>query len=122
MDRILMKNMKFFGYHGVLPEEREKGQNFIIDIEMIVDLEGASNTDELDDSVDYSKVYGIVKNITENNKFRLIEKLAGSITREIMSKFPKVQEITVLVKKPEAPVDGDFDWMGVELKRKRYEK
>mgnify|MGYP000897816798 CR=1 FL=1 len=122
MDRIIMRNMSFFGYHGVLPEEREKGQNFIIDIEMLTDLEEASKSDELSDSVDYSKAYGIVKNIVENNKFRLIEKLAGSISREMLSKFPAIQEITVLVKKPEAPIDGEFDWMGVELKRGRYEK
>lgn len=122
MDRIIMRNMKFFGYHGVLPEEREKGQNFIIDIEMLVELKNASNSDELDDSVDYSRAYEIVRGITENNKFRLIEKLAGSISREMLSKFPKIKEITVLVKKPEAPIKGQFDWMGVELKRSRYEE
>lgn len=122
MDKIIMRNMKFFGYHGVLPEEREKGQNFIIDIEMTADLENASKSDELDDSVDYSKAYEIVRNIVENNKFRLIEKLAASISREMLSKFPKIQEITVVVKKPEAPIDGEFDWMGVELTRRRNEE
>ncbi|HHV99716.1 MAG TPA: dihydroneopterin aldolase [Clostridiaceae bacterium] len=117
-----MRNMKFFGYHGVLPEEKEKGQNFIIDIEILADLENASESDELCDSVDYSKAYDLIKNIVEKNKFRLIEKLAGSISREMLSKFPKIQEITVVVKKPEAPIDGEFDWMGVELKRGRNEK
>lgn len=122
MDKIIMRNMKFFGYHGVLPEEKEKGQNFIIDIEILADLENASESDELCDSVDYSKAYDLIKNIVEKNKFRLIEKLAGSISREMLSKFPKIQEITVVVKKPEAPIDGEFDWMGVELKRGRNEK
>jgi len=117
-----MRNMKFYGYHGVLPEERERGQNFVIDIEMLADLESASESDELGDSVDYSRAYDVVKNIVENNKFRLIEKLAGNISREMLSKFPKIQEITVIVKKPEAPIDGEFDWMGVELKRGRHEK
>lgn len=122
MDKIIMRNMKFYGYHGVLPEERERGQNFVIDIEMLADLESASESDELGDSVDYSRAYDVVKNIVENNKFRLIEKLAGNISREMLSKFPKIQEITVIVKKPEAPIDGEFDWMGVELKRGRHEK
>jgi 7,8-dihydroneopterin aldolase/epimerase/oxygenase len=121
MDKIILKSMRFYAYHGVLQEEREKGQNFCIDIEMSVDLRKAGMNDELFDTLDYSKVFYDVKEITENNKFRLIEKLADSISREMLSRYERIQEILVRVRKPEAPIEGEFDWVGVEIKRSRDE-
>ncbi|MCX7920784.1 MAG: dihydroneopterin aldolase [Clostridia bacterium] len=117
MDKITLKNLRFYAYHGVLPEEQAKGQNFYIDVEMYVDLASAGATDNLDETVDYSAVYEVVKDITEKNKFRLIEKLAGEISREILSRYRKINEIIVRVRKPEAPINGEFDWAEVEIKR-----
>ncbi len=122
MDKIIMKNMKFFGHHGVTEEERLKGQLFCIDVYMHLDLAKAGNTDNLQYTVDYSEVYDIIKYITENNRFQLIEKLAESISDGILSGYKDIGGITVCVKKPEAPVDGQFDWMGVEITRSRYGK
>lgn len=119
MDRIIMKNLRFFGYHGVLEKEREEGQYFHIDVEMYLSLEKAGNTDKLKYTVDYSAVYDIIKYINENNKFRLIERLAENISGEIMSRYPEIDKIMVRVKKPGAPVDGEFDWLGVEITRTR---
>lgn len=121
MDKIIMKNLRFYGYHGVLPEEQEDGQNFIIDLEMHLGLHKAGSSDDIKDTVDYSRVYGIIKEITESNKFRLIEKLAESISGEIMSIYKEIEKISVTVKKPEAPIDGDFDWVGVQILRSRNE-
>ena len=124
MDKITMKNMKFYGYHGVMPEEQVNGQDFLIDVDMYLDLKKAGLSDNLADSVDYSEVYGIIKNITKSNIFRLLEKLADSIAREILSRYEKIEEIVVHVKKPDAaltdaPLTGAVDWVGVEIKRSR---
>lgn len=121
MDKIIMKNMKFYAYHGVLPEEQENGQDFFIDVELALDLKEAGDSDEIDHTVDYAEVYNIIKNVTKNNKFRLIEKLADTISREILSKYKKIEQIIVCVKKPDAPMTGEFEWVGVELKRSRHE-
>lgn len=124
MDCIKMMNMRFYGHHGVLPEEQQNGQDFLIDVEISADLRKAAQTDDLADSVDYSQVYGIIKNITKNNVFRLIERLADNIAREILTGFDNVREVAVRVKKPEAPLtgappNGGFDWVGVEVRRTR---
>jgi len=121
MDKITLKNMKFYAYHGVLPEEQIEGQNFFIDVELYADLKQAGETDDLEYTVDYSVVYGIIKYIVENNKFRLIEKLADTISREIMSRYKVLYEIVVRIRKPEAPIDGELDWAEVELKRLKDE-
>ncbi|MCX7747355.1 MAG: dihydroneopterin aldolase [Clostridia bacterium] len=121
MDKVTLKNMKFYAYHGVLQKEKDQGQYFFIDVDMFMDLKEAGNTDDLTDTVDYSAVYEIVKSITINYKFSLIEKLAGEISREILSRYQKICEIIVRVRKPDAPIGGELDYAQVEMKRCRGE-
>ena len=119
MDKILLKDIKLYGYHGVLEKEREIGQYFYIDIEIFLDLEPAGITDDLGNTVDYSVVYDIIKDVNNKNKFRLIESFAQRISEELLSNFDKIKTVVVKIRKPDAPIDGDFGWVGVEIKRSR---
>ena len=119
MDRIILKNLAFYGFHGVMPEENTIGQKFFIDIELFVDLSKASQTDKVEDTVHYGLVYQVVKDVFEKNNFKLIEALAGKISSEIFSNFDEVKELVVAIRKPEAPVHGIFDYFGVEIRRRR---
>jgi len=119
VDKILLKDIKLYGYHGVLEKEREKGQYFYVDIEIFLNLEPAGITDDLGNTVDYSKVYDIIKDINQKNKFRLIESFAHKISEELLSTFDKIETVVVKIRKPDAPIDGDFGWVGVEIKRSR---
>ncbi|NMB96723.1 MAG: dihydroneopterin aldolase [Clostridiaceae bacterium] len=119
LDKIILKNMKFYAYHGVLPEERMRGQYFIIDVELYTNLLLAGNSDNLEHTVNYAEVYDDIKNITLHNRFMLIERLAESIAQFILNKYKNVEKTKILVKKPQAPIKGEFDWMGVEIERSR---
>ena len=119
MDKILMKNLSFYGYHGVLEEENKLGQKYNIDVTLFVDLDEACSSDNVLDTVNYAEVFEIVQYHTTIKTYKLIEALAESITKEIFQKHKRVQEIEILVKKPEAPVNGIFDYFGVELRRSR---
>jgi dihydroneopterin aldolase len=119
MDKILMKNLSFFGYHGVLPEENKLGQKFIVDAVLHVDLEEACNSDQVFDTVSYAEVYEIIQYQVTIKQYKLLEALAENIAREILQKHRKVQEVEITIKKPEAPVNGIFDYFGVEIRRKR---
>lgn len=119
MDKILMKNLSFYGYHGVLPEENKLGQKFIIDAVLYVEMEKACNSDDVADTVSYAEVYEIIKNHVTLKQYKLLEALAESIAREVLLKHEKVQELELTIKKPEAPVNGIFDYFGVEIRRKR---
>ncbi|MBQ5859916.1 MAG: dihydroneopterin aldolase, partial [Selenomonadales bacterium] len=61
MDKILLRNLMFYGYHGVYEAERELGQKFYLDIELAADLEKAGYSDDLMDTIDYTAVYREVK-------------------------------------------------------------
>jgi len=121
MDRILMKNMGFYGYHGVLEEEKTLGQKFFVDAVLYLPLKEAGETDDLNFSVSYGEVYETIKNIVTNEKYDLLEGLAERICSEIFLAYPLVQKIHVRIKKPEAPVAGIFDYFGVEVERERKE-
>ena len=118
-DKIILKNMKFFAYHGVLEKEQLEGQYFYIDVEMFMDIKKAGLSDHLEDTINYGEVYEIVKKVTINNKFQLLEKLADQVYREILSTYGEMEKILVRVRKPDAPIDGEFDWAGVEIERDR---
>ncbi|TCO74401.1 dihydroneopterin aldolase [Marinisporobacter balticus] len=119
MDKIIMKNLSFYGYHGAMREENVLGQKFFIDIDLYVDLEKAGNSDHVKDTVHYGEAYALVKDIVENKRFDLIEALVEDIAKEILNQFQLVKEINVTIRKPEAPVAGIFDYFGVEIRRKQ---
>lgn len=113
-----MDNMEFWGFHGVFQEEQLKGQPFIIDAILFLDLEKAGATDNLEETVNYGDLYEKIKCIVEEKRFDLIETLAKEIIEEIF-KEQKVRKTVVRVKKPKAPILGKFNYMAVEMERSR---
>lgn len=119
LDRIIMKDMAFFGYHGVMAEESVLGQKFFISAELFLDLKAAGETDDLNKTISYAEVYNRIKNIVENKRYQLLEALSENIAAEIIKDFSLVEGVTIEVKKPEAPVPGIFDYMAVKITRTR---
>lgn len=117
---ILLKGMRFFAYHGVLPEEKELGQDFLVDVEMILP-EGRVITDRLSSTVDYSEVYAVVRGVVVDERFELIEALADRAAGVLLEKFP-AHRVTVTVKKPQAPLGGVLEYAGAEVTRVRREE
>lgn len=117
-DRILLTGMRFFGYHGVFPEETRLGQSFIVDVEMEADLRQAGLNDDLGSTIHYGEVYTEVKTIVEGPPFKLIESVAERIAATILGRFP-AHEVVVRVHKPCAPIPGPFDRVTVEVRRRR---
>lgn len=119
MDKILMENMCFYGYHGVLPEEKTLGQKFILDAVLYLPLKKAGLTDALSDTVNYGAVFSLIENCVTKERFNLIEGLGERITSDIFSQNPLVQKIVLRIKKPEAPINGIYDYVGIEIERDR---
>lgn len=118
MDRILLDNMEFYGYHGVLQSEKETGQIFRVSLEMRLDLLPAGQSDDLTQTVNYAEVYETVKQIVEKEQFDLIETLAQAISQKILAKYP-VEQIRVRVDKPHAPRPGGTLAAAVEIIREK---
>lgn len=119
MDKISLKGMSFYGYHGVLPEEKALGQRFLVDVVLNLDLYPAGHKDSIQESIDYTKIYSLVKHIVEGEKFNLIEALAERIAGKILEQFKVVQQVTVTVSKPEVPIPGILSGVQVEITRRQ---
>ena len=118
MDIIRLKNMQFYGFHGVSESEKHLGGRFEVDLEMELPLKKSCDSDDLNDTVDYEKIYKIVDSCIKKDKFYLIEALANSIASDILQNFP-INSLLVRVRKPHAPVKGVLDTVEVELERKK---
>jgi 7,8-dihydroneopterin aldolase/epimerase/oxygenase len=117
MDKIIMRNMRFYGYHGVLQEETNLGQKFIVNATLFVDTHKAGKSDDICDSVSYADVFEDIRSIMEGKPFKLIEAAAEAISSRVLDKYELVRGMRISVEKPEAPVRGIFDFFGVEIER-----
>ena len=118
-DTIRLTNAVFYAYHGVLSDEQKLGGKFEIDVELRCDLRKGTKSDSLRDTVDYEQVYDCIRSSVLGKKYFLLEGLGGGIIRGILKKFSRVQEVTVRVRKPNAPVKGVIDTVEVEITRAR---
>ena len=119
METIRIKGLEIFAYHGVNPEEKENGQKFILDIAMQADISRAAQTDDLNETVNYAAVRKTVNAVFTAQKYDLIERAAQVVCDAILENYPKVQSVTVELKKPEAPINAVFDYVSVEMTRSR---
>jgi dihydroneopterin aldolase len=118
VDKIVIKGLRVFAYHGVNPEEKENGQTFELDITLHTDLSRAGMTDDLNDTINYASVAKLASAVMLQEKNDLIERAAARVADAILENYP-TEAVTVLLKKPETPMKADFDFVGVEITRTR---
>ena len=118
MDTIRLKNMQFYGFHGVDKSEKHLGGRFEVDVEMQLSLTKSCDSDDLNDTVNYERIYKTVNECVSKDKFYLIEALESSIAKDILINYP-INSIKVRVRKPHAPVKGVLDTVEVELNRSK---
>lgn len=119
MGKIMVKGLKVFAYHGVNPEEREFGQFFILDIEALADLKVACMTDSLEDTVSYAKMIKSAAAAMTSEKNNLLERAAQRVAEGLLNEFSALEAVKVTLKKPDAPIKADFEYVAVEIEIKR---
>ena len=113
MDKIIIENYEVVALHGVNPEEKINPQRFLISCELETDFSLASKSDDLDKTASYSAVCKVIKSFVGENSFDLIETIAVRLAKKIILTFPVLAGAKVTVKKPDAPMKGVFDYVGV---------
>ena len=109
--------MKFFAYHGGHPYEKKNGQNFIVDLELYADLSIPSKSDNLNQTIDYSKVYETVKRIIEQDSKNLLESLCEDISKTLLESF-KIDAVRIKIKKPDIKLSGnEMGYAAIEIFR-----
>ena len=106
-DKIELRGMTFYGFHGVNPAEKELGQRFVVDLDIFRDLTKAGRTDDLADTTDYTEVYRAIKEIVEGPSRNLLENVAAAIADRVLASHD-VEAVRIRLMKPQVPMKGSI--------------
>lgn len=118
VDQIELRGLQVSARCGVLPEERERAQPLEIDIDLDADLTTAGASDDLRDTIDYGAVCSMVEHVCTTSAPHLLEHLAATIATELLAD-PKVDRVTITVRKLRPPVPQILATSGVRITRGR---
>lgn len=117
-DQIELRGLVALGICGALPEEQERAQPLEVDLDVTLDLRPPGASDALDDTVDYGALCSMVERVITTERFTLLERLAARIA-EVTLDDPRVDEVTVSVRKLRPPVPQQLRTSGVRITRRR---
>ncbi len=117
-DIVSLEGMEFYAFHGFYEEEREKGNDFIVDVHVTTDFTRAAESDEIDGTVNYETIYSITKEeMTIPNK--LLERVAQRILERLFNSFKSASTIEISVAKKNPPVGGKVNHSKITIVRTR---
>ncbi|AYC30673.1 dihydroneopterin aldolase [Paenisporosarcina cavernae] len=121
MDYIHVKDMEFWGNHGVFPEETRLGQRFRLSVSLALSLKEAGELDDLNKSVNYGDVFMRCERIMEGSPVKLLETLAETVANDLLTTYKGLVEgCRVEVIKPDPPIPGHYKEVSVEITRGRF--
>ena len=118
-DKILIKDLKLYAYHGVISQEKELGQFFLLDLTMHTNFSEAIKSDSVEKAINYADIIEFLKIKFIEKKFNLIESAANFLCISLLEKFPEIKKITVILKKPNAPINAEFSYVAAEITKTR---
>lgn len=116
-DCIIIENLNVFAHHGVYPEETRDGQNFYVNAVLYTDTKKAGYSDELEDSTNYGEVCQEIHRFLTEHTYKLLEAAAEKLAEYLLQTFPLIQELTLEIRKPEAPIPLPFESVSVKIHR-----
>ena len=116
-DKIIINNLQCFANHGVLKEENQLGQKFLVSMVLFTNTKTAGTTDDLSHSINYATVCEEVTTFMKEKTFQLIETVAEQLAQQLLLQYPILDKIQITIKKPWAPIHLPLDTVAVEITR-----
>lgn len=117
-DRITLTGVRARGFHGVYPDERRDGQEFVVDATLHLSLRRAAETDDVADTVHYGELAERIVALVEGEPVDLLETLAQRIADDVLTDL-RVGSVVITVHKPQAPIPVPFGDVAVTIERSR---
>ena len=114
-----MSGLELDAKHGYYDEERQQGNRFRFDVSVSTDTHDAAEADDLDETVDYSAVAGLIKAAADGPSAKLVETLAARIADSVLDRFTMAKKVRVRVAKLQPPGTEGAEQAGVEIERER---
>lgn len=111
---IVLQDLRFHAYHGVLPQERLTGNDYVVNLRIGYDIGDAMLSDDVNDTLNYAEVYQLVSQEMAVPS-GLIEHVAGRIGDRLFRLFPKIEKVELKIIKQNPPMGADGDGSGIEV-------
>lgn len=121
MDKIKIENLRVFAHHGVFDFEKENGQDFYVNAVFFLPLQSCGIRDDLNLSVSYAELSTFISDYMTSHVFDLIETVAEKVAVAVLNEFELIQEVQIEIRKPNAPLQEEFESVSVEIIRKRHQ-
>ena len=118
-DRVFLEGLVLHAFHGCHEAEARDGQDFVLDVELELDLAPAAARDDLSATVSYDDLLATTRTAFGARRYHLIEAAAGAVADALLAAFAQVEAVEVCVRKPHAPLPARFAAAGVRLVRRR---
>lgn len=120
MDEIRIKELTVFAHHGVFEEEARLGQKFLLSAVLRLDLHPAGQADQLDLTLNYAEVCQFMTDFLQDHRFQLLEACVDQLAQALLDRYPQIQELSLEIHKPWAPVGLPLEDLSVAIERKRH--
>ena len=112
---IELKGLRFTAKHGVLPQERVVGGEYVVSVRVGCNLEKAVRSDDVKDTLNYAELYQIINKEMQTPSC-LLEHVAGRIGERILNAFPQALSVEIEITKRNPPMGADCDGATVFVK------
>ena len=120
-DFIKITNLEVYAYHGVLTEEKEKGQVFFVNLKLYMPLRKPGLSDDLQETINYDEVCSLVVDVFTREVYDLIEKAAEKTVEALLCQFPMLEAVELEIRKPDAPITCAPEDVSVNIYREWHE-
>lgn len=117
MQKIKLKDLKVYAYHGCMEEEAKIGSYYLVNLTIWLKLKKAGKSDHLEDTINYGELSQIIKDQMAIRS-HLLENVALRILSQIKKQFHKIKKAKVSVSKVNPPVNADINYVKVSFKKK----
>lgn len=119
VDLIELRGLHLEGIVGVLAHEQAQAQPLELDLDVHLDLAAAGASDDLADTVDYAAVCSVAEHVVTTTSYALLEALAEHLAAALLAVDPRIDAVTLAVRKLRPPVAQQLSTSGVRLTRAR---
>ncbi len=120
MDKMYIRELELFGFHGVFEEEKRLGQKFILSFELDIDLKLAGKTGDLTKTVHYGELCEKIEDEFKRKNYDLIETATLNLADFILNEYKIIEGVKVFLKKPWAPIKKHLDTVEIMIERRRH--
>lgn len=115
--QIHLKNLRFVGHHGLYEDERQNGRDLKVSLSVKMPTPDGVETDRIDDTLDYRDLAAVVTETSGAQHCDLLEHLGQKILDNLFDQYPLIRAARVSIDKKATGIEGDPEWVGIELSR-----